>query len=170
MMGNALLAFGIVLTTATQLRLPCVPLGVGEICLVLWLGLILLRQLTGGSIFNAASLAPSRPFWALFVFAMSVGTCVALLSQEIDLDTMLHDAIAYLLVAAITCSIAATMEADRALRQTLWLLLAFWNIALVLQSWRVGASSACRRSIPGSGIGFEAGAKIPTSSPSTAQF
>ena len=31
------------------------------------------------------------------------------------------------------CSIAATMEADRALRQTLWLLLAFWNIALVLQ-------------------------------------
>ena len=133
MMTNALLAFGIVLTTATQLRLPGVPLGVGEICLVLWLGLILLRQLTGGRVFNERALLLVGLFWALFAFAMSVGTCVALLSQEIDLDTMLHDAIAYLLVAAITCSITATMEADRALRQTQWLLLAFWNITLVLQ-------------------------------------
>ena len=133
MMSNALLAFGIVLTTASQLRLPGVPLGVGEICLVLWLGLILLRQLTGGRVFNERALLLVGLFWALFAFAMSVGTCVALLSNELDLDTMLHDAIAYLLVAAITCSIAATMEADRALRQTLWLLLAFWNVALVLQ-------------------------------------
>ena len=133
MMSNALLAFGIVLTTASQLRLPGVPLGVGEICLVLWLGLILMRQLTGGRVFNERAFLLVGLFWALFAFAMSVGTCVALLSNELDLDTMLHDAIAYLLVAAITCSIAATMEADRALRQTLWLLLAFWNVALVLQ-------------------------------------
>ena len=68
MMTNALLAFGIVLTTATQLRLPGVPLGVGEICLVLWLGLILLRQLTGGRVFNAASFAPSRPVLGLIRF------------------------------------------------------------------------------------------------------
>lgn len=132
MMGNALLAFGIVLTTATQLRLPGVPLGVGEICLVLWLGLILLRQLTGGRVFNEGALLRIGLFWACFAFGLSVGTCVALLRQELELDPM-HDTSAYLLVAALTCSITATMEADRALRQTLWLLLAFWNIALVLQ-------------------------------------
>ena len=82
MMSNALLAFGIVLTTASQLRLPGVPLGVGEICLVLWLGLILLRQLTGGRVFNERALLLVGLFWALFAFAMSVGTCVALLSQR----------------------------------------------------------------------------------------
>ncbi|HMJ27924.1 MAG TPA: O-antigen ligase family protein [Xanthobacteraceae bacterium] len=58
---------------------------------------------------------------------------MALLRQELDPATMLHDAFAYLLVAAITCLIAATIPADGSLRQTEWLLIAFWNTALVLQ-------------------------------------
>ena len=50
MIGNALFALGIVLTTASQLRLPGVPLGIGEICLVFWLALAVLRLLGSGRI------------------------------------------------------------------------------------------------------------------------
>jgi O-antigen ligase/polysaccharide polymerase Wzy-like membrane protein len=133
MIGNALLAFGIVLTTASQLRLPAVPLGIGEVCLVLWLALASLRLLAAGRVRNASAVLRIGAFWACFAFALSVGICLALLLRELDPATMLHDAFAYLLVAAISCLIAATMDADRGLRQTQWLLLAFWNAALVLQ-------------------------------------
>ena len=133
MIGNALLALGIVLTTASQLRPPSVPLGVGEVCLVLWLALASLRLMASGRIYNARALLRIGSFWICFAFALGVGTCLAALSQDLDLKTMLHDAFAYLLVAAITCLIAATMQADSSLRQTQWLLITFWNIALLLQ-------------------------------------
>ena len=132
-MLNALLAFGLAFTTATQMRLPGIPLGTGEVSLVLWLGLILLRQLTGGRVFNQRALLLVGLFWVLLTLALSIGLCVALLSNFLDLSSMLHDAEAYALMAVISCFIVATMEADRALRQTLWLLLTFWNVALVLQ-------------------------------------
>jgi len=133
MIGNALLALGIVLTTASQLRLPAVPLGFGEVCLVLWLGLASLRLVASGRISNPEAVLRIGAFWVCFVFALSVGTCLALLRQELDPTTMLHDASAYLLMAAFTCLIAATLPADGSLRQTQWLLIAFWNIALVIQ-------------------------------------
>ena len=133
MILNALLAFGLVLTTASQLRLPGAPLGVGEVCLVLWLALASLRLLISRQIFNASALIGIGTFWACFIFAMSVGTCLALLSNELEPVTMMHDAIAYALVAVISCVIVATMPADGSLRQTQWLLIAFWNVALVLQ-------------------------------------
>jgi hypothetical protein len=133
MIANALLSFGIVLTTASQLRLPGIPLGVGEVCLVLWLAFVSLRVIVTGQIYNATALLRIGAFWACLALALSIGTCVAYLSEELDLPTMLHDTFAYLLVAALTCLIVATMEANAALRQTQWFLLAFWNIALVLQ-------------------------------------
>ncbi|MES2029764.1 MAG: O-antigen ligase family protein [Pseudomonadota bacterium] len=133
MITNALLSFGVVLTTASQLRLPGIPLGVGEICLVLWLVIVSLRAVVTGRICNATALLRIGAFWVCLSFALSVGTCVAYLSQELDLPSMLHDAFAYLLVAAFTCLIVATMETNVALRQTQWFLIAFWNIALVLQ-------------------------------------
>lgn len=133
MIGNALLALGIVLTTASQLRLPAVPLGAGEVCLVLWLALASLRLAASGRICNPRAMLQIGSFWACFAFTLSVGTCLAFLRQELDLDSMLHDTFAYLLVAAITCLIAATMPADGSLRQTEWLLIAFWNIALAFQ-------------------------------------
>ena len=133
MIGNALFALGIVLTTASQLRLPAVPLGVGEVCLVLWLALASLRLIASGRICNPRAMLQIISFWACFAFAMSVGTCLAFLYRELDLDSMLHDAFAYLLVAAISCLMVATMRADGSLRQTEWFLIALWNIALALQ-------------------------------------
>jgi hypothetical protein len=41
---DALMAVGLLLTTATQLRLPGSPLGPGEVCLVIWIALTLIRK------------------------------------------------------------------------------------------------------------------------------
>ena len=130
---NAILALGLALTTATQMRLPGVPLGIAEICIILWLGCAVMRQLAGGRVRNERALFLIILFWALLALALSLGTCVALLSRFLDRESMLHDTEAYVLMAALTCLVAATMDAERGLRQTLWLLLAFWNIGLVLQ-------------------------------------
>jgi hypothetical protein len=133
MIGNALLALGIVLTTASQLRLPAVPLGFGELCLVLWLGLASLRLLATGRVSNPDAVLRIVAFWACFAFAMSIGTCLALFLNELEPITMLHDASALVLMVVFTCLIVATITANGEVRQAQWLLIAFWNIALVVQ-------------------------------------
>ena len=134
MIGSALLAFGLVLGTASQLRLSGVPLGAGEICLVLWLGLASLQVLTGSSVRNPRALLWLGTFWVCFALILSIGACLALLRPEVtDPSTILHDTFAYLLVAATSCLVAATMKSDGSLRQTQWFLIAFWNIGLILQ-------------------------------------
>ncbi len=133
MIRTALLSLGLVLTAASQLRLPAVPLGVGESCLVVWLGVSSLRMLTGGRVCNARALLWLGMFWLSFALILSLGTCLAFLRQDLDPPSMLHDAFAYLLVAAVSCFMAATLGADGALRQAQWFLIAFWNASLLVQ-------------------------------------
>jgi hypothetical protein len=145
MIRAALLSLGLVLTTASQLRLPAVPLGVGESCLVVWLGLSSLRMLTGGRVCNARALLWLGMFWLSFALILSVGTCLAFLRGDLDPASMLHDAFAYFLVAAVSCYMAATLEADGALRHAQWFLIAFWNAALLVQlalGWQIISMSS----------------------------
>jgi hypothetical protein len=140
MIGSVLLALGLVLTTASQLRIPGVPLGLGEVCLGLWLGLALLDVLTRNSVSNPGALLRLGAFWIAFAFSLSVGTFQALLLQKLDAGSMLHDTFAYFVVAAVSCLVAATMKADAALRRLQWLLITFWNVSLVMQiaiGWRL---------------------------------
>src|SRR5215217_5750530 len=130
MIGSALLAFSLVLTTASQLRVPGIPLGFGEVCLGMWAGLALLHVLTSDSVSNRRALLPLGTFWICFAFSLSIGTCQALLFQKLDPGSMLHDTFAYFVVAVFSCLMAATMKADRALRRLLWLLVTFWNMSL----------------------------------------
>jgi len=133
MIGSALLALGLVLGVASQLRLPSFPLGVGEACLALWLGLALLHILTIKRLCNPGTLVWLGTFWGVFAFTLTLGTCLALLRQELDPESMLHDTFAYLLGAAISCFLVATMHSDGPLRQAQWFLIAFWSITLVAQ-------------------------------------
>lgn len=134
MIGSALLALGLVLGTASQLRLPGVPLGIGEVCLVVWLGLASLHVLTSSKICNPTALLWLLAFWAFFIFIQSFGAFLALLRPEIiDPELVVHDIFAYLLVAAVTCLVAATMRPEGTLRQSLWFLIGFWIIAMAAQ-------------------------------------
>lgn len=134
MIGSALLALGLVLGTASQLRLPGVPLGIGEVCLVVWLGLASLHILTSSKICNPTALLWLLAFWAFFIFIQSFGAFLALLRPEIiDPELVVHDIFAYLLVAAVTCLVAATMRPEGTLRHSLWFLIGFWIIAMAAQ-------------------------------------
>jgi hypothetical protein len=132
MIGSALLAVGLVLTTTSQLRLRGLPLGGGEICLALWLVCASLRILISGRVYNARALLGLGTFWVCFALTLSLGTSLALLRKELDPEPMFHDTFAYLLVAALSCFIVATMKSIERVNQTLWFLIAFWNIALVV--------------------------------------
>ena len=57
-----LLAFGLLLSTATQLRFGDTPFGPGELCLAVWLGLFLCRQ---GWAAGAGIECSARPSWSL---------------------------------------------------------------------------------------------------------
>ncbi|AJA64197.1 MULTISPECIES: O-antigen ligase family protein [Bradyrhizobium] len=134
MIGSALLALGLVLGTASQLRLPSFPLGIGEACLVLWLGLASLHLLVSSRIYNPQALLWLVAFWGCFVLIQSFGGFLALLRPEIvDPDLVVHDIFAYLLVAALTCLVAATLRPEDTLRQSLWFLIGFWIVAMAVQ-------------------------------------
>jgi hypothetical protein len=134
MIGSALLALGLVLGTASQLRLPSFPLGIGEACLVLWLGLASLHLLVDSRIYNPQALLWLVVFWGCFVLIQSFGGFLALLRPEIvDPELVVHDIFAYLLVAALTCLVAATLRPEDTLRQSLWFLIGFWIVAVAVQ-------------------------------------
>ncbi|WFU18471.1 O-antigen ligase family protein [Bradyrhizobium sp. CB3481] len=140
MTGSALLALGLVLSTASQLRVPGIPLGLGEVFLGLWAGFALMRVLTGDRVSNPGALLRLGAFWMCFAFSLSIGTCQALLLQKLDAGSMLHDVFSYFVVAAISCLIVATMKSESDLRRSQWLLIAFWNVALIIQialGWRL---------------------------------
>ena len=123
-----------VLGTASQLRLPSFPLGIGEACLVLWLGLASLHLLVSSRIYNPQALLWLVAFWGCFVLIQSFGGFLALLRPEIvDPELVVHDIFAYLLVAALTCLVAATLRPEDTLRQSLWFLIGFWIVAVAVQ-------------------------------------
>src|ERR1700748_1584540 len=104
MFVDALLALGLLLTTASQLRLGGSPLGPGEMCLVLWLVVMLVREV--GRLGPPLTFALSRllGFWTIFAMSLSLGFLTGLLiGQLYDMHWVLHDVMAYPLLAAVSC-------------------------------------------------------------------
>lgn len=100
----ALLAVALTLTTATQLRLPGLPLGLGEVLLV-----GLLAAACGAMVFNRvrwpanhAAIAFSG-FWLVAVLGLSVGTWMGAHAGVSRPALLLHDALAY--AFALGCSL-----------------------------------------------------------------
>ena len=131
MMRNALLAAGIAMSSAAQLRLPGLPLGPGEFCLALWLVLSLTRALAGAGLAFTGALRQWLAFWIALALSLSVGAVLGLFIDDMpDVGGMLHDTTALCLMAAITILASAEPDADRHLRQTAWFLVAFSNLSL----------------------------------------
>jgi hypothetical protein len=128
--GDMLLSLGMLLSTASQLRLGNLPIGPGEACLVLWL--ILMPSRLGPSFTPA--LLRMLTFWTLFLFAQSLGFLTGLfVGEQYDLRWLLHDAMAYPLLMAVGClSVAGPDAADR-LRRAAWMLTIFGAASLAFQ-------------------------------------
>ncbi len=130
---DALLAFGLLLTPASQLRLSGLPIGPGEACLVVWLGLNLLCE----------GVQPSPPtrafwqmitFWAFFILGQSLGTFWTLATgAAYDPQWFMHDVIAYMLLAPVSCFCVLGTDAKQHLHRVAWGFVALSNVSLAIQ-------------------------------------
>lgn len=98
----ALLPIALMLTTATQLRSPVLPIGPGELLLFIWLvpvihGLWKLHS----SPFATESGRVFTCFWILALGLLAIGTMFGLSLESSHAGTMLHDALAYGLALAV---------------------------------------------------------------------
>jgi hypothetical protein len=131
---DTVFALGLLLSPSSQLRPNGSPIGPGELCLLIWLVLML------GS--EAARLGPPLTpalsrlliFWALFAVALSIGTMTAFAIQDRhDPVWFLHDVVAYPLLAAVSCLSVVEPGAGPRLRRVTWLLAALGTGSLALQ-------------------------------------
>ena len=132
-MRDILLAAGIALSTASQLRIPSLALGPGDISIAMWIGFTILTIAMGKVRPHRAALLTFIVFWSVFAFAQSVGACVGYMTDDkLNFPDVLHDSVAYLLMAAMTCLAAATTPVN-SLPRIEWLLVAFSTLGLTVQ-------------------------------------
>jgi len=132
--SDVILALGLLLTTASQLRVPGLPVGPGEICLAIWILLMLFRET--GRFGPPLSRALSRLliFWSVFAVAQSLGTLTALvIGDRHDPGLFLHDVMAYPLLAAVSCLSVVEPGAASRMNRVAWIMTTLGNFFLALQ-------------------------------------
>lgn len=143
MIRDALLAIGLLLSTAGQLRFPGLPLalGPGEVCLALWVLLSLGYE--AGRLGPPSTPALSRLllFWLVFALAQSIGLFMGLATEDFrDTASCIHDILAYLLVAAVSCLVVVLPDTERRLHRITWIAVAGGSICvLALMAAALGA-------------------------------
>jgi O-Antigen ligase len=130
---DALLALGVVLSFASQLSLPGLPFGYGELFLALWIILSVARILGGGRVERSPTLGILAVFWLMLAFGVGIGLFIGYFIDLPILPEVAHDVAAYALAAAMTCLAAAEPHADRRLRRCAWITIAVANAALAIQ-------------------------------------
>ena len=134
MILDFLFAFGLLLTPASQLRLAGLPVGPGELCLFIWVILVLGREAAQLRLLLTPALSRLLMFWSLFVLAQSLGTLTAkLIGDEHDPVWFMHDIMAYPLLAAISCLSVIGPNPEARLRRITWLLCGFGTPVIVAQ-------------------------------------
>lgn len=131
---SALAALGLLLTTATQLRLGGLPIGPGEVFLVIWIGLAFLGVASRGGPPLTPAFSRMVVFWAVFAVAESLGTLTGyVIGDSHDTGLFLHDILAYPLMAAFSCLCVAGQGAETRLHRMAWALAAFGAAFLLPQ-------------------------------------
>ncbi len=103
MKRDLLLVVGVLLSTGSQLRPAGVPVGPGEICFIIWIALMLGREVARQGPPLTAALSRLLIFWLLFATAQSIGTLTGYAIADVhDTSLFMHDAIAYPLLATIS--------------------------------------------------------------------
>lgn len=120
MIRDAILALGLLLSTATQFRMPGAPfgLGPGEILLLSWMLATSLDLVAHRN--PAVSPAVSRMllFWAVFALAECLGQLVGLAIEPVrDTAGAMRTTQAYVLVAVLSCLVVTLPEVEAHLRR-----------------------------------------------------
>lgn len=127
MIRDALLGLGLLLSTASQLRLAGVPLalGPGEFLLAIWILLALTDAMIRPVPPLTRALSRLLIFWTVFAFALSVGTLVGLVIEEYhDTSAASRTAKAYVLVALVSCLVVVQSDTALRLHRITWIAVA----------------------------------------------
>jgi hypothetical protein len=131
---DALFALGLLLSPASRLRLHGSPIGPGELCLLIWLLLMLGREAARLGDPLTPALSRLLVFWALFAVALSIGTMTAYAIQDShDPVWFTHDVVAYPLLAAVSCLTVVEPDAGVRLYRVAWFLVVLGTGCLALQ-------------------------------------
>ena len=99
---DALLALGLVLSTTSQLRLAG-GIGPGEICLALWVLVMVAREAVRFGPPLTPALSRLLIFWSIFAAAQCIGTLTGFaIGDRHDSSLFLHDALAYPFLGAMS--------------------------------------------------------------------
>ena len=133
MILDSLLALGLLLSTATQLRFGDTPFGPGEMCLAIWLGLFLCLQARRPAPASNAALTRVVTFWLILIVAESVGAIVGF-ATELFFDTthIIHDVIAYFFLFGLACAMALELASEHRRRRVTWLIVSARRCVSVL--------------------------------------
>lgn len=131
---SGLLALGLLLSPSSQLRPSGIPIGPGEICLTIWLVLMLGREAMQRGPIVTPTLSRMLVFWALFAIALCIGTMTGFaLHDRHDPVWFLHDVTAYPFLAAVSCLSVADTSAKSRLHRVAWFLALTGTASLGLQ-------------------------------------
>jgi hypothetical protein len=131
---DVLLTFGMLLSTASQLRPDGAPVGPGEICLAVWVLLMLFREVGRLGPALTAPLSRLLIFWLVFAVAQCVGTMTGFaMGDRHDSGLFMHDVLAYPLLAAVSCLSMVEPGASSRLQRVAWLLATLGAAWLALQ-------------------------------------
>jgi O-antigen ligase len=134
MMWDVLLASGMLLSTASQLRPAGGPVGPGEICLVVWVLAMLAKELNRLGPPLTPPLLKFLVFWLAFGISLSVGTLAGYaIGDAHDSALFLHDALAYPLLAGVSCLSVVDPGARCRLHRVAWLVAGLGTASLTLQ-------------------------------------
>jgi hypothetical protein len=135
MTWDLLLAIGILLSNATQLRPGDAPVGPGEVCLAIWIVLMLGRETARlGPRFTPA-LSRLVIFWLLFAAAQSIGILTSyFIADPHDTKALIHDLTAYPLLAAVCVLSVVGPNAGSRVHRVAWLLVTLGSVELGLQA------------------------------------
>lgn len=131
MVLDVLLTLGLLLSTASQLRPDGAPVGPGEICLAVWVLLMLFREVGRPGPALTPPLSRLLIFWLVFAVALCVGTMAGFaIGDGHDSGLFMHDVMAYPLLAAISCLSVASSR----LYRVAWLVATLGAAWLALQA------------------------------------
>jgi hypothetical protein len=134
MIRDMLFALGVLLSTASQLRIPGSPIGPGELCLAVWILLALGYEARRLGPPVTPALSRLLIFWLVFAFAQSLGLLMGLATEEFrDTASANHTMVAYVLMAGLSCFVVALPETGWRLRRVTWFVAGIGAVSLTVQ-------------------------------------
>ena len=139
MVLDVLFTFGLLLSAASQLRPVGASVGPGEICLAIWILVVLFRETSRLGFALTPSLSRLVIFWLAFAAAQCIGTMVGFVTGDRhDTGLFMHDVVAYPVLAAISCLSVVGAAASFRLHRVAWFLVTFgagWLALQVAAGW-----------------------------------